>query len=136
MILKILNWAGLAACVLLIIACFLPWAYYPVIHETFNGFNAKTFPNGTFYGRPGYMIVIMALAVIILMVIPRIWAKRTNLFLSGFLLAYVLSKFHIFTSSLFDGEVEKKAGVFLIAITSSVILLSSLFPNIKIRERS
>jgi len=136
MTLKILHWVGLTACLLLIISCFMPWAYYPVINETFTGFNAKSFPNGTYYGKPGYPIVTITAVIIVLMLVPKIWAKRTNLFLSGFLLAYVLSKYHIFTSSLFDGEVIKKPGVFLIAVSASLIMVSALFPNLSIKQNT
>lgn len=134
MTLKILHWVGIAACILMIVSCFLPWAYYPVINETFTGFNAKIFPNGTYYGKPGHTIVVMGVIIIALMLIPKIWAKRTNLFLAGFLLAYVLSKCYIFTHSLFDGEVVKRAGVFLVGISASLIMLSSLFPDIQLKH--
>lgn len=134
MIPKILHWVGLTACILLIVSCFVPWTYYPVLNETFTGFNAKSFPNGTYYGKPGYFIVTITLIIIALMLIPRVWAKRINLFLSAFLIAYVLSKSHIFTNSLFKDEVVEKPGIFLIVINSSIIMISSLFPNLKIKE--
>lgn len=134
MTLKILHWTGIIACILLIVSCFLPWAYYPVINETFTGFNARVFPNGTYYGRPGHMIVVMTVMIVALMLTPRIWAKRVNLFLAGFLLAYALSKCYTFTHSLFDGEVVSKGGVFLAAISASLIMLSSLFPDVKLKQ--
>ena len=41
------RWIGLAACITLIIACFLPWTYYADIQKTFTGF----FSEKNMYGK-------------------------------------------------------------------------------------
>ncbi|MBI3883590.1 MAG: hypothetical protein HY305_05080 [Sphingobacteriales bacterium] len=79
MAVKILHWIGITACITLILSCFLPWVYYADINKTFTGF----FSEQNLYGRPGRFLVIIAVLVFICMLLPKIWAKRTNLFLSA-----------------------------------------------------
>ncbi|MEI9959497.1 MAG: hypothetical protein WDM90_24980 [Ferruginibacter sp.] len=82
---RILSWIGMAACVALIISCFIPWAYYADAHipneaeRTFTGF----FSYQSQYGKPGRALIIFTVIIFICILIPKVWAKRTNLFLSG-----------------------------------------------------
>ena len=56
---KILSWLGIAACIILIISCFLPWAYYAdsnIANEAeriFTGFHSYKQQ----YGKPGFFLV-------------------------------------------------------------------------------
>jgi hypothetical protein len=94
---KILHWSGVAACILLIISCFLPWAYFadahiPEAQRTFTGF----FSYQNNYGKPGKMMVTTALIVLTLMFTPRVWAKRINLFLCAILVGYAIKSYILF----------------------------------------
>jgi hypothetical protein len=120
---------GLSAAILLAVACFLPWVYIHSLGEVFTGFHVKEFPNGTYYGKAGNIILPVTLAVIVFMLIPKIWAKRANLFLTAFLLAFSIRTYIIFTSSLFEGEVEKKIGIYLVLFLPIILLISSVFPK-------
>jgi hypothetical protein len=66
------------------------------------------------------------------MLTPKRLAKRANLFLSALLFAYCIRTYIIFTSALFEGEVEKLAGIYMIVLLSTVIMLSTLFPKMKV----
>jgi hypothetical protein len=134
MTLKIIHWLGLASCVMMVVSCYLPWVYFPKIDETFTGVHVLRFPDGNYYGRAGYPIIIMTVFVTICMLIKKIWAKRTNFFLCGLLLAYVFRTYNIFTGSLIKGEVINKAGIYLILICSAIMMVAALFPDIKIIE--
>lgn len=126
---------GLIACLILIVACFLPWTYYPYANETFSGFHVKRFPNGIYYGKPGVFITIMAIAVAILTYIPKLWAKRTNVFVAALLFAYIIRTFFIFIGSVVEGDVEKKPGIFIVLIAGLIVLLSTFFPDLKIKSQ-
>ncbi len=128
---KIIYYAGIVASVAIIVCCFLPWVHYNNINTTFTGFNVTKFATGNYYGRAGVPITIMSVIILILMLLPRIWAKRTNLFVAALLFAYCIRTYIIFTSALFEGEVEKLAGIYLIIILSFIILLGSLFPKME-----
>lgn len=113
-------------------ACFIPWVHYNGPDLTFTGFKVERFSNGNYYGRAGLAITILTVLILSLMLLPRIWAKRVNVFLGALLVAYCIRTFIIFTSSMFSGEVEKLAGIYLIIILSPIILISTLFPgNVK-----
>src|SRR5688572_33125803 len=114
MISRIAFYTGIAACIGIIIACFMPWTHYNSINETFTGFRVTKFPSGTTYGKAGYIISTLAVIILILFIIPQNWAKKVNLFFAGFLVAYSIRTYIIFTSSLFKGEVETYAGMYLV----------------------
>jgi hypothetical protein len=66
------------------------------------------------------------------MLLPRVWAKRINVFLAALLVAYCIRTFIIFTSSMFADEVDKLPGIYLIIILSPIVLLATIFPgNVK-----
>lgn len=132
----IMHIVGLIASASLIAACFIPWVHYNNINETFTGFHVSRFSTGNYYGRAGLVICVFTSIILLFMFVPRIWAKRTNLFLTAILFAYCIRTYIIFTSALFEGEVEKKAGIYLIIVLSFIMLASSLFPKLEAKRGS
>ena len=126
-----MHWIGIAACISLIATCFMPWAHYNNINETFTGFHVIKFTTGNYYGKAGIPITVFTSVILLLMLLPKTLAKRANVFLSAFLFAYCIRTYIIFTSALFEGEVVKLAGIYLIVFLSLVILISTLFPKIE-----
>jgi hypothetical protein len=133
---KILSWLGMAACVILVISCFLPWGYYadPQITDeaarTFTGF----FSFKQQYGRPGNSLILFATIILVFMILPKVWAKRTNLFLSAFTLAYAIKTYILYTSCYNAYCPEKRAGIFIMLFATIVMLIASVFPNMKLPE--
>lgn len=134
---KILSWFGIAACITLIISCFLPWAYYAdsnIANEaerTFTGFYSYKQQ----YGKPGNFLVFFAVVILILMIVPKVWAKRTNLFISAFTLAYAFKSYILYTSCYNAYCPEKKAGIFIMLFSTVVMLVACVFPNMKIEGK-
>ena len=126
---RFMQIAGIIASIMLVAACFMPWVHYNNINETFTGFHVTKFSTGNYYGRAGITVTFFAAVIFVLMLIPNLWAKRVNLFLSAILFAYCIRTYIIFTSALFEGEVEKKAGIYLIVILSFIMLVASVFPR-------
>ncbi len=127
---KIAYNLGLVASVAIIICCFIPWVHYNNINETFTGFHVTKFAGGSYYGKAGIVITILSSVILLFMLVPRIWAKRTNLFLAALLFAYCIRTYILFTGALFDGEVEKQPGIYLIIILSFLVLLGTTFPRL------
>jgi hypothetical protein len=115
---------------LLITASFIPWAYYPDINQTFNGF----YSNQNIYGRPGKALVFLAALSTALFLIPKLWAKRLNQFLSIIILAYAIKSFNLFASCYQGICPQKKPGLFLMLIAALCILIGSLFSGVKLPE--
>ena len=128
---KIMHWVGIVACISIIATCFIPWVHYNNINETFTGFHVIRFSTGNYYGRAGVPVTVFAVIILLLILTPKTLAKRANLFLAALLFAYCIRTYIIFTSALFEGEVEKYAGIYLIIALSFVILVSTLFPKLE-----
>jgi hypothetical protein len=127
---KIVYVLGIAASVVLAIACFLPWAYYADIDKTFTGL--YSFKNE--YGRPGIFILPLTTIIFLFMLLPALWAKRANLFIAALLLGYCIKSFFLFTNCYMAYCPEKKWAVYVILIAPVFILLAAIFPTIKVKK--
>jgi hypothetical protein len=128
---KILQRAGIIACIVLVAACFMPWAYYADIHETFTGF--YSFQNQ--YGKPGKFLTLTAIIAFALMLLPKIWAKRANLFVCALGVGYAIKTYILFTSCYNAYCPEKKAGIFIMMLATMLMLISATFPDLKINNQ-
>src|SRR5580692_5586744 len=86
---KYSQWIGIGAALLLVIACFMPWAYFPDLGKNFTGF----FSEENRYGRPGKLLTFFSVVMIVLFVVPKIWAKRTNIILAAIAVAFVIRSY-------------------------------------------
>jgi hypothetical protein len=125
---KIFHWLGIIACITIIISCFLPWTYHADVSKTFTGF----FSEKSIYGKPGKFIIFFAVIILVFMLLPRIWAKRTNLFMAAFLLSYAVKTYTLYSSCYNAYCPDKKTGLFIMLISSIVIMLAAVFPHMKI----
>ncbi len=132
MLIKIIHWVGIVSIISLIVVCFIPWTHYNSINETFTGFHVNRFTTGNYYGKAGIPITVFASVILLLMLVPKTWAKRINLFVAAVLFAYAIRTYIIFGSALFEGEVVKLPGIYLVVVLSFIILVSTLFPKVEI----
>lgn len=128
---KYSKWIGLATAIALIIVCFIPWTYHEDVQKSFTGF----FSQNDAYGKPGKFLIFFSAVSVLLILIPRIWAKRTNLFVTGIMLAYAIKTYILYTSCYNAYCPEKKAGIFLVVALSLIQFVMSLFPDMKIEEK-
>jgi uncharacterized membrane protein len=132
---KIINKLGIVACILAVLSCFMPWVTFPAQQETFTGFYVKKFPSGVYYGKPGTFITILCSIILLFMFLPKLWAKRINIFLSAFFVAFVVSVYIRFTNSLFDNEIEKRFGLLVLVVSSLLIFISCMLPDMKMKDK-
>ena len=125
---KYSKWIGMAACVLLIAVCFMPWTYHADLQKNFTGF----FSEKDAYGKPGKFIVFFCLLSFALIMAQKVWAQRVLLFVAGTLLAYSIKTFILYSSCYNAYCPEKKAGIFLLLAFSVIIFAASLFSDIKV----
>ena len=119
----------LITCIALVAVCFMPWVHYNSINTTFTGYHVTKFATGVYYGKPGMVITVFAAVIFLLTLLRKNLANRINLFVAALLLAYTIRTYILFTGSLFDGEVERLAGIFLIVLFSAILLIVSAFPR-------
>ena len=138
MIVKYLHWLGITACLVLIISCFLPWGYYAdsqIVNEAdrvFTGFYSYK----QYYGRPGLIFSFFAVLILVFMLLPKVWAKRVNLFMAAFMLAYAIRTFIVFGSCYNNYCPHKMFGLYLMLASTVVIMLASVFPNMSLSEKN
>lgn len=119
---------GFLSCLLLVISCFLPWAYYPDLHKSFTGF----FSEQNMYGKPGKVFIFFAVASSILIFLNKIWAKRALIFLAALNIGYLLKTYVIFTSCYNTFCPQKQYGLYLLIISCILLMLISFFPDLKL----
>ncbi len=128
---KFSKWIGIALCIILIISCFLPWCYFADIDKTFTGF----FSEKNAYGKPGKFLTFFAVISAILFWLPKLWAKRTQLFLSALMVGYAIKTYVLFTSCYNAYCPDKRFGIYLMMISTVAILLVSIFPDLKLKAK-
>ena len=121
---------GITACVILVIACFMPWAYYADINKNFTGF----FSEGNAYGKPGKFLIFFAVVSCVLILLPRVWAKRVHIFLSALCMAYAVRLYILFTSCYNAYCPEKKYGIYMVIVSCFIILIVAILPDLKITK--
>ena len=131
MFVRYLHWIGLAACITLIVSCFLPWVYYADLNQSFTGF--YSYKNE--YGKPGKFLMIFAAISFLFMLLPKVWAKRANLLITPLTLAYAIKSFILFGSCYNNYCPEKLFGLYLMLASAVVMLVAAVFPNVRVAEK-
>ncbi|MBC7935894.1 MAG: hypothetical protein H7Y86_11140 [Rhizobacter sp.] len=127
---KYSKWISLAAAIILIVVCFLPWTHHADVQKDFTGF----FSEKEAYGKPGKFLIFFSVVSAILVLTPRIWAKRTNLFVTGIMLAYAIKTYILYTSCYNAYCPEKLAGIYLVVALAVLQFVMGLFPDMKIEQ--
>lgn len=129
---KYSNQIGAIAAVLVIVACFITWVTIPDTSISISGFATE----GTRYGKPGLMNVIMSTIAFFLFLIPRIWAKRSNLFFCGFNMAWAFRNF-IMVSTCHAGDCPNRHfGLWLYMFAAALQLIMALLPNQALKDQA
>lgn len=129
---KYSKWIGIAGCVLIIVACFLPWTYHADLGKSFTGF----FSENDTYGKPGKVYIFLSVVSIILLLTPRVFAKRVQLFIAGLIIAYSIKTYTLFTSCYNAYCPIKQYGLYLLLGGALIVLFASLFPDLKLVKSS
>ena len=129
---RYMKWIGLLAIIALVVSCFLPWVIINSRDMIVSGVDS----GGTNFGKPGYVHFILGLFFIIFHFIPKLWAKRWNLIVVALNIAWAIRNYFII-SMCREGECpEKQIGLWLVLISSALMLFAALFPDIKLKENN
>lgn len=129
---KYSKYLGLIACLSLVVSTFLSWTYHADVGKFFTGFYSEK----NLYGKPGKFFIIYAVLAAIFILLPKIWAKRTNLFLSALFMGYAIKTYILYTSCYNAYCPEKQAGIFIMLLSCGLILFASLFPQMKLEHQN
>lgn len=127
---KFYKQIGFAASLLLAISCFLPWAYYPDLHQSFNGFYSE---QGV-YGKPGKVFIFFAVCSLVLIFTDKLWAKRTLIFIAAFNIGYLIRTYILYTGCYSAFCPNNEYGIYLLILSCIALMLVSLFPDLKVES--
>lgn len=122
---------GFIAVVLAILVCFMPLVYIESKNLTITGFKA----DGTRFGRPGMFIVYMGSIAACLFLIPKIWAKRVNVFLTAMIFAWAVRNYLLLTTCAAGECPEKQVGLFLLLAFTAITMIMSFLPKIDLSKQ-
>lgn len=121
---------GAIAAIVLIAACFMPWSYIASKQIEVTGLNAI----GTNFGKPGMFNLILTSVALIFFIVPKIWAKRTNVFVGALNLAWSIRNFFIVTACSMGECPEKKTGLYLLLVCSIIMQLMTFLPKMSVAK--
>lgn len=128
---KYSQWIGLAAAILVIIACYLPWVEMEAFSTVLTGMDGK----GTNLGKPGKLHIILCVISSLFFIAPFLWVKRINWFFCAMGVAWALRNFLIYARCEMGNCPTIKHGLYIVLIGSVVMLIASFLPDIKVKEK-
>jgi len=126
------KWVTLVAALLMVAACFMPWAFYPDLNKSFTGF----FTENNIYGKPGKLLITFALFNVLAQFTNSIFLKRLNLLLMALGLAYAIKSYIVFAECYKGYCPEKQAGIYLMVAASVILLVTAVLPSGKLKTES
>ncbi len=124
------KWIGLAALSLIVISCFMPWAYYADVQMTFNGF----FSERNIYGKPAKFLILFGVLSAVLAFLNNLWLKRSALLFSGLNVSYAIKNFLLFGACYRGYCPEKLSGIYMMLISTILLFLTTLFQGGKVEK--
>lgn len=124
---------GIVAAFLLIAMCFLPWVTIAEFNITLSGINGYV-REGLTFGKQIIAHTFFAVAAIIFYLLPYVWAKRVNLFVTFLNLSWAIKNYIIFTICRQGICPEKKPAIYFLVFFAFVMLLASMLPKIKLKK--
>ena len=107
----------------------MPWAYFPDLGKDFTGF----FSEKNIYGRPGKVLIFFSVVEILLFAVPRVWAKRANIFVTVLAIAFAIKSYILYTSCYGGICPDKRVGIFMVLGSAIIALLAALLPDLPVR---
>jgi hypothetical protein len=122
---------GVIAVAALAGVCYMPWSFIADKNIMVTGMSAP----GTDFGKPGLMHLALSALLAFFFLIPKIWAKRTNVFVAAINLAWSIRNY-ILLSTCYMGECpQKKPGLFLLVALCLFIQIMTFLPKINLPEK-
>ena len=119
---------GIIAALAIIAICYMPWVFIASNNISVTGLDAGP----TDFGRPGLMNIFLSCVCILFFAVPKIWAKRTNVFIATLNFAWSIRNFILLTTCQAGECPEKNAGLYLLLMASFTMLLMTFLPKINL----
>ena len=127
---RYMKWIGIAAALLLIVSCFTPWVFIESRNITVSGMDA----GGTNFGKPGYFHLLMTGFFLLFSFIQKVGFKRANLLITALNLGWAIRNYFVISACQGGDCPVKRTGIYLMLLASILMLISALFPDMKLPE--
>lgn len=127
---KYSKWVGIAGVLLMFIAAWLPWVEVVSKHIIVTGLHSE----GTNFGKPALMNLIVTSFSLLFFLWPAVLAKRFNVFFAAFNLAWVIRNFIVLTACRLGDCPKKRIGLFLMGIAALMMVWASFNPNVDVEK--
>jgi hypothetical protein len=124
---------GIVAAFLLIMMCFLPWVTIVEFNITLSGTNGYV-REGLTFGKQIIAHSVYAIIAVIFFLLPYVWAKRVNLFVTFLNLSWAIKNYIIFTICRQGICPDKKPAIYLLVFFALVMLIASMLPKINLKK--
>ena len=121
---------GFVSALLIICICFLPWVTIVSKDLVITGMNAK----GTDFGTPGKVNIFFTVIMAAFFALPKVWAKRTNVFLGALNFSWSIRNYIVLTTCMMGECPEKKPALIALVFLCGVTLLMTFFPKIDVNK--
>jgi len=123
-----MKWIGLLVSISLVIACFMPWVTIDSKSLVLSGVDTS----GTTFGKPGYFHFFLVVFFIFCTFVQKVWAKRLNLLITALNIGWAVRNFFIIAGCSGGECPVRKAGIWIILLSSVLMLITALFPDMKL----
>jgi uncharacterized membrane protein YuzA (DUF378 family) len=123
---------GILAALGVIVCCFFPWSVIESKNLVIEGMHAPD----TNFGRPGLMNIYVTSASIIFFLISKVWAKRTNVFVTMFNLAWSIRNYILVSSCLMGECPVKQTALYLLVGFSAIMMIMAFMPRLTIKRKA
>jgi len=126
-----MKWIALIAIATLTISCFYSWVFIAEKNITITGVSAEALR----LGKPAYFHFLLAAIYLVFNFTMKIWAKRWNLLVAALNLAWAIRNFLIISSCAAGECPEKRIALWLLLVSSIIMLITAMFPGMKLEEK-
>ncbi len=123
---------GIIACLILVALCFFPWSFIASQQITVSGFHAE----GTSFGKPGLFTAVLSAVMLLFFSLNTIWAKRSNVFIAAFNLAWSVRNYLLLSSCMMGECPEKKPALYAVFFVSLLIQFMTFLPKINVKQQA
>jgi hypothetical protein len=121
---------GLVAALAIIGICFMPWVTIASKDLVISGMNAK----GTDFGTPGKVNLFFSVIMAVFFALPKVWAKRTNVFISALNFSWSIKNYIVLTTCMMGICPEKQLAIIALVAASGICMLMTFFPKIDVNK--
>jgi hypothetical protein len=129
---KYSQYIGVALILAFVVVAFMPWIYIPSIQSYVKGLD----PGKTTFGKVALFSLMCLSCSLVFFLIPRVWAKRTNLFFTAMNLAWSFKNL-IVLSVCPQGDCPQRLSALYIQFGLSIaILIMAFLPDLPVPQKS